>query len=295
MTVQILQFGTTGQLATELLRQAPGHDVAITALSRADADLADPAACARKVMEARPDLVVIAAAYTAVDLAESEQDLARAVNAGSPGAIAAAADAVGAAVINVSTDYVFDGAGGAPYAEDAATNPLNTYGATKLEGETAVAAACRRSLSIRTSWVVSAHGKNFVKTMLRVAAAGNPLKVVDDQSGRPTSAADLAGFILAIAPRLAEAKAGDEAFGVVHFANSGEVTWRDFAVEIFAQALGDEAPDVGGQKTADYKTPAQRPLRATMDLSRLESVYGVTPRPWQHALADVVAELKTAQ
>lgn len=292
MTLKILQFGTTGQLAVELLRQASAHDVELTALSRADADFADPAACAQKVMEARPDLVVIAAAYTAVDLAESEQDLARAVNAGSPGAIAQAADAVGAAVINISTDYVFDGAGGAPYAEDAATNPLNVYGATKLEGETAVAAACSRSLNIRTSWVVSPHGKNFVKTMLRVAAAGNPLKVVDDQSGRPTSAADLAGFILGQAPRLAEAKAGDPAFGTVHFANSGEVTWRDFAVEIFRQALGDQAPEVGGQKTADYKTPATRPLRATMDLGKLERVYGVTPRPWQDALSDIVAELK---
>jgi dTDP-4-dehydrorhamnose reductase len=292
MTLKILQFGTTGQLATELLRQAPAHDVEVIALSRADADLSDPAACARQVMEARPDLVVIAAAHTAVDQAESEPDLARAINAGSPGAIAQAADAVGAAVVNISTDYVFDGAGGAPYAEDAATNPLNTYGKTKLEGETAVAAACSRSLNIRTSWVVSAHGKNFVKTMLRVAAAGNPLKVVDDQSGRPTSAADLAGFILSQAPRLAEAKAGDPAFGTVHFANSGEVTWRDFAVEIFAQALGDQAPEVGGQKTADYKTPATRPLRATMDLGKLSQVYGVTPRPWQDALSDIVAELK---
>ncbi|TAJ71152.1 MAG: dTDP-4-dehydrorhamnose reductase [Phenylobacterium sp.] len=292
MTLKILQFGTTGQLATELLRQAPDHEVALTALGRADADLADPAACARKVMEARPDLVVIAAAYTAVDLAETEQALARAVNAGSPGAIAQAADAVAAAVVNISTDYVFDGAGGAPYAEDAATNPLNTYGATKLEGEAAVAAANARSLNIRTSWVVSPHGKNFVKTMLRVAAAGNPLKVVDDQSGRPTSAADLAGFILSQAPRLAAAKAGDPAFGVVHFANAGEVTWRDFAVEIFRQALGDQAPEVGGQKTADYKTPATRPLRATMDLGKLQQVYGVTPRPWQDALAEIVAALK---
>ena len=292
MTVKILQFGTTGQLAIELLRQAPAHDVEVTALSRADADLSDPSACARKVMEARPDVVVIAAAYTAVDLAETEQDLARAVNAGSPGAIAAAADAVGAAVVNISTDYVFDGAGGAPYAEDADAHPLNTYGATKLEGETAVAAASRRSVNIRTSWVVSAHGKNFVKTMLRVAAAGNPLKVVDDQSGRPTSAADLAGFILSQAPRWAEAAADDPAFGTLHYANSGEVTWRDFAVEIFRQALGDQAPEVGGQKTADYKTPAQRPLRATMDLGRLARVYGVTPRPWQDALGDIVAELK---
>jgi dTDP-4-dehydrorhamnose reductase len=295
MTVQILQFGTTGQLATELLRQASSHDVSITALGRTEADLGDPTACAAKVRELRPDLVVIAAAHTAVDLAESETDVAQAVNATSPGAIAAAAADVGAAVINISTDYVFDGEGGAPYAEDAPTNPLNAYGRTKLAGEQAVAAANPRSLSIRTSWVVSAHGKNFVKTMLRVAAAGNPLKVVDDQSGRPTSAADLAGFILQIAPELAAAKAGDPRFGVVHFANSGEVTWRDFAIEIFAQALGEKAPEVGGQRTADYVTPARRPLRATMDLSRLESVYGVTPRHWKEALADIVAELKTPQ
>ena len=195
-------------------------------------------------------------------------------------------------MVNVSTDYVFDGAGGAPYAEDAPTNPLNAYGRTKLEGEQAVAADNPRALSVRTSWVVSPHGRNFVKTMLRVAAAGNPLKVVDDQSGRPTSAADLAGFILQLAPKLAAAKARDPLFGVVHFANSGEVTWRDFAIEIFAQALGAQAPEVGAQRTADYVTPATRPLRATMDLSRLEQVYGVRPRSWQDALADIVAELK---
>jgi dTDP-4-dehydrorhamnose reductase len=294
MTLRILQFGTTGQLATELLRQAPGHDIALTALGRAEADLSDPTAAARRVAEAKPDVVVIAAAYTAVDLAETETDLAHKVNAESPGAIAAAAAAAGAAVINVSTDYVFDGAGGAPYAEDAPVNPLNAYGRTKLEGERAVAAACPRAVNIRTSWVVSPHGKNFVKTMLRVAAAGSPLKVVDDQSGRPTSAADLAGFILDLAPRLAAASAGDPLFGTVHYANSGEVTWHGFAVEIFRQALGDQAPEVAGQKTADYKTPAQRPLRATMDLSRLQRVYGVTPRPWEAALKDIVADLKAA-
>jgi len=294
MYVTILQFGTTGQLATELLRQAPFHDVTVTALSRAEADLSDPAACAAKVREARPQVVVIAAAYTAVDLAETETELARAVNALSPGAIAAAAAEVGAVVINVSTDYVFDGAGGAPYAEDAPTNPINVYGRTKLEGERAVAAANARSVNVRTSWVVSPHGKNFVKTMLRVAAAGGPLKVVDDQSGRPTSAAHLAGFVLQLAAALAGAKAGDPRFGTVHFANAGEVTWRDFAVEIFAQALGDQAPPVAGQRTADYVTPARRPLRATMDLSRLEAVFHVRPQTWDAALKDIVAELKAA-
>lgn len=292
MTTQILQFGTSGQLGIELLRQAGGHDVALTALSRTDADLTDAAACAAKVRAARPDLVVIAAAHTAVDLAESEPDAAHAINATAPGTIAAACTEVGAALVNVSTDYVFAGDGGAPYAEDAATGPLQVYGASKLAGERAVNAACRRSLNIRTSWVVSAHGKNFIKTMLRLAAAGNPIKVVDDQLGLPTSAADLAGFILDQAPRLAAAAAGDPRFGVVHFANSGEVTWRGFAQSIFAQALGPAAPEVGGQTTAQYVTPARRPLHATMDLGRLQRVFGVTPRPWQAALQDIVAELQ---
>lgn len=294
MTLRILQFGTTGQLATELLRQAGREDCALTALSRADCDLADPAAAAARVRTARPDLVIIAAAYTAVDLAETERDLAYAINATAPGAIAAAAKAVGAALVNISTDYVFDGGGGAPYAETALPNPLNVYGASKLAGERAVSAACARSLNIRTSWVVSAHGKNFIKTMLRVATSGNPITVVDDQSGRPTAAADLADFILTQAPRLAAAQAGDPVFGVVHFANAGEVTWRGFAQAIFAEAYGGGAPDVGATTTAAYVTPARRPLRATMDLTRLGAVFGVTPRPWQAALRDILAELRAA-
>lgn len=292
MTLKILQFGTTGQLATELFRQGSDHDVALTALSRADCDLANSAAAAARVLEARPDLVILAAAYTAVDLAEAQPDLAMAINAEAPGAIAAACETVGAALVNISTDYVFDGAGGAPYAEDAPTRPLSVYGATKLAGERAVSAACARSLSIRTSWVVSAHGKNFVKTMLRVAAAGGPLKVVDDQRGRPTSAADLAGFILSQAGRLAAAKAGDAVFGVVHFANADEVSWRSFAKAIFAEALGDQAPEVGATTTAAYVTPAARPLRATMDTAKVRRVFGVTPRSWRAALVEIVAELK---
>ena len=292
MTLRILQFGTTGQLATELLRQAPDHNLALTASGRADCDLANPEAAALRVLEARPELVIVAAAYTAVDQAESEPDLAMTINAEAPGAIARACASVGAALINISTDYVFDGAGGAPYAEDAPTRPLSVYGATKLAGEQAVAAACARSLSIRTSWVVSAHGKNFIKTMLRVAAAGSPLKVVDDQLGRPTSAADLARFILSQAGRLAAAKAGDPVFGIVHFANADEVSWRGFAKAIFAEALGDKAPEVAATTTADYMTPATRPLRATMDTAKVRRVFGVTPRSWRAALVEIVAELK---
>ena len=292
MTLRILQFGTTGQLAIELLRQAPEHDLALSALGRADCDLADPEGAARKVIDARPDLVIVAAAHTAVDQAEREPALAMSINADAPGAIARACASVGAALVNVSTDYVFDGAGGAPYAEDAATNPINVYGATKLAGEQAVAAACARSLSIRTSWVVSAHGKNFIKTMLRVAAAGGPLKVVDDQVGRPTSAADLARFILSQSERLTAAKAGDPVFGIVHFANAGEVSWRGFAKAIVTEALGNQAPDVAATTTAEYVTPARRPLRTTMDTGKVERVFGITLRSWREALVDIVAELK---
>ena len=292
MSLSVLQFGTTGQVGLELLRQAPAHDVAVTALSRAQADLADPAACAAGVRERRPDLVVLAAAYTAVDLAETETALARTVNAQTPGAIAAACAEVGAAMVTFSTDYVFAGDKGSPYVEDDPVGPPNAYGLTKLEGERAVLAACPRALVLRTSWVVSAHGKNFVKTMLRLAGEGNPLNVVDDQFGRPTAAADLAAFVLSQAPRLAAAPAGDPLFGVHHFANAGEVSWRGFAQGVFEIALGAQAPEVGAIATADRPSPARRPLRGTLDTGRLEQVYGVTPRPWREALAEIVADLK---
>ncbi|THD77435.1 MAG: dTDP-4-dehydrorhamnose reductase [Phenylobacterium sp.] len=294
MSVRILQFGTTGQVATELVRQAPRHAVDLTALSRAEADFIDPQACAARVAEHRPDLVVIAAAFTAVDQAESERELAFRINAETPGAIAHAAQAVGAAVVSFSTDYVFAGDKGAPYVEDDATDPLSAYGASKLAGEAAVLAACDRALILRTSWVVSAHGRNFVKTMLRLAGGDQPLKVVDDQFGRPTAAADLASFVLANAARLAEAPAGDPVFGVHHFANAGEVSWKGFAEAVFADALGPAAPPVGAIRTAERPAPAQRPLRGTLDTGKLERTFGVTLRPWRTALSDILAELKVS-
>jgi dTDP-4-dehydrorhamnose reductase len=148
---------------------------------------------------------------------------------------------------------------------------------------------------IRTSWVVSSHGKNFVKTMLRLAGAGTPLKVVADQYGRPTAARDLARFILSQAARLSKAPAGDPAFGVFHFANAGEVTWKAFAEGIFDLALGAEAPSVGANATADWPAPAKRPLRGTLDTTKLEQTFGVTPRPWRDAVAEIVADLKNEQ
>ena len=295
MTVRILQFGTTGQLARELLAQAKDFDVAITALSRAEADFADPQGVADAVLAHPADLVVIAAAYTAVDLAETEQELARTVNADTPAVIARACGASGPALVSISTDYVFSGDKGAPYDEDDATDPANVYGATKLAGERLILATCPRALVIRTSWVVSSHGKNFVKTMLRLADAGNPINVVDDQFGRPTAARDLARFILSQAGRLATAKAGDPAFGLHHFANAGETSWKGFAEGVFDLALGPAAPKVGAIKTADRPAPARRPLRGTLDTGKLEAAFGVTPRPWREALAEIVAELKLEQ
>jgi dTDP-4-dehydrorhamnose reductase len=293
MTVRILQFGTTGQLARELLAQARDFDVDITALSRAEADFADTASVVRRLKGGKYDLVVLAAAYTAVDLAESERDLAFAVNAQTPGAIAQALGADGPALVQVSTDYVFDGAKGAPYLESDPTAPLNVYGASKLEGERRILAACPRALILRTSWVVSSHGKNFVKTMLRAAGEGRALKVVDDQYGRPTAARDLARFILSQAARLAAAKAGDPVFGVHHFANAGEVTWKGFADGIFAIALGKAAPAVASGSTADWPAAAKRPQRGTLDTGKLEATFGVTLRSWREPVAEIVAELQS--
>jgi dTDP-4-dehydrorhamnose reductase len=296
MTVDILQFGTTGQLARELLAQAKDFDVSIIALSREEADFSDPEAVADLIDAYPADLVVIAAAHTAVDKAESEPELARRVNAETPAAIARALRSDDApALVAVSTDYVFSGDKGSPYVETDTTGPISVYGATKLEGEAVVLAACPRSLVIRTSWVVSAHGKNFVKTMLRLAGEGKPLNVVDDQFGRPTAARDLARFILSQAGRLAAAPAGDKAFGVVHFANAGETSWRDFAAGVFEAAFGAGAPAVAGIPTSEYPTPARRPRRGTLDTTKLERVFGVTPRPWREAVAEIVAELRASE
>ncbi len=293
MSLTILQFGTTGQVGLELIRQAAGRDIRLTALSRQQADFGDPEALAVAVREARPDLVIIAAAYTAVDQAETDEAVALAINAEAPGAIAAAATEVGAAVVFFSTDYVFGGDKGAAYLAGDTPRPLSAYGRTKLAGELAVLAANYRALVLRTSWVVSAHGRNFVRTMLRLAGEGNPIRVVDDQFGRPTSAADLARFVLDHAPRLVAASADDPAFGLHHFANAGETNWRRFAEGIFAEALGEDAPHVEPIATADRPAPARRPVRSTLDTRATEAVFDLHMRPWREALIEILADLQT--
>jgi dTDP-4-dehydrorhamnose reductase len=297
VSVRILQFGTTGQVARELLRQSAQYpDLEITALSRSDCDFDDPEKAARIVFETRPDLVIIAAAYTAVDQAESDEEMCYEVNAETPAAIAMMCGGEGQpALVHFSTDYVFDGEKGSPYVETDEPDPINVYGKMKLSGERMVLACCVRTLLIRTSWVVSSHGRNFVKTMLRLGREGAPLKVVDDQFGRPTSAADIAGFVLSQAAALAGAPVGDPRFGLFHFANAGEVSWKGFAEGIFAEAFGPDAPKVEAIATAERPAPARRPKRGTLDTGKLERTFGYQPRPWRAALADILEDLKTEQ
>jgi dTDP-4-dehydrorhamnose reductase len=295
MTVRVLQFGDSGQVGRELLAKADGRPVRIEALSRSDVDLADASAAARAVLERRPDLVIIAAAYTAVDQAEAEEALAFQVNAEAPAAIARACAQSGAALAHFSTDYVFDGEKGSPYVESDEPSPLNAYGRSKLAGERRVLAENPRSMVVRTSWVVSPHGRNFVKTMLRLAGEGQTIRVVDDQFGRPTSAADLARFVLSQAQALSAAQAGDGIYGLTHFANAGETSWRGFAQGTLDLALGRGAPGVEPISTAERPSPARRPARGTLDTSRLEQVFGVTPRPWAEATAELIGELAMAE
>lgn len=294
MTLRVLQFGTTGQLARELIAQAPNWPLEVTALSRADVDFLDPEKAAREVFHRKPDLVINAVAYTAVDKAETDIETCYEVNAETPAAIAGMCGHAGPAMVHVSTDYVFDGEKGSPYVETDDPHPLGAYGRMKLSGEQMVMAGCARSLVVRASWVVSAHGSNFIKTMLRLAGEGKPLRVVDDQWGRPTAAADLAGFILSQAERIAAAPLGDPAFGLLHFANEGETTWRRLAEAVMDEAYGDKAPPVTPITTAEFPTPVKRPARGTLDTTRLAQVFGVTPRPWRAAVAEIVRELKVA-
>lgn len=278
----LLVFGTTGQVATELCIQAP-----VTALGRDQADLTDPAACAAAIMAHRPRAVINAAAYTAVDRAESEEDLATLINAAAPAAMARACAELDIPFVHVSTDYVFAGDGTRPWHPGDPTGPLGAYGRSKLKGEVAVRAAGGVHVILRTSWVVSAHGNNFVKTMLRLGAERDSLRVVADQIGGPTPARAIAAACLSIADQLAT---DPRKSGTYHFAGSPDTSWADFARAIMTEAgLPCAIEDI---PTSAYPTPARRPPNSRMDCSATEASFGI-PRPdWRAGLTEIVKELE---
>jgi dTDP-4-dehydrorhamnose reductase len=241
----------------------------------------------------RPNIVINAAAYTAVDRAESEPAAAWDANCAGPAHIAAACRESGIPLIHISTDYVFDGTKIGPYRENDPVSPLGVYGASKEAGERAVRTALREHIILRTAWVYSAHGHNFVKTMLRLADTHAVLRVVADQTGSPTGAAEVAGAIARIAGQVID---GNAAWGTYHFTGAGAVTWHGFAEAIFeiAREWRGPPPLVEAIATADYPTRARRPANSVLDCSRVAAAFGVEPRSWRAALAEVIAELYAA-
>lgn len=276
----LVVFGSTGQVAREVARLAPEARF----LGRDEADLTDPDACARAISGA--GAVLNAAAYTAVDRAEAEPQTAHAVNALAPAAMARAAAAEGIPFLHLSSDYVFDGSGDQPRAEDAPTGPLGVYGASKLAGEQAVAQAGGQWAVMRTSWVFGAHGRNFVKTMLRLGAERDELSVVDDQIGGPTPADAVAVAVLQMLGRMRDDQAKG---GIYHFAGDPQISWAGFAARIMAQA--GLACRIRPIASGDYPTPARRPLNSRLDCTAITRDFGLARPDWRDGLDRVLAEL----
>ena len=254
-----------------------------------EADLTDPEACASRVASTDADIVINAAAYTAVDQAETDRETARLVNADAPGAIASAAALRGLPFLHVSTDYVFDGSSARLWHEDDPVAPLGVYGATKLAGEGLIAAAGGPHVILRTSWVFSAHGRNFVKTMLRLGTERDALSIVDDQHGGPTAAADIADALWTIARAF---RLGKGRNGIFHFAGAPTVSWADFAEAIFDRARLPRCPTVARIPTSQFPTPAKRPANSALDCSRIRTAYGIEQPDWRQGLSDVIEELE---
>ncbi len=282
---RIAVTGSKGQVATALAERGGGK-VEIVTLSRPAFALEDRASVLAGIEAARPDVVINAAAYTAVDKAESEEDLAMRVNGEGAGHVAEAAAKAGAPVLHLSTDYVFDGALDRPYREDDPTGPTGAYGRSKLMGERLVAERCKDSVILRTAWVYSPFGANFVRTMLRLNEARDEVGVVADQRGNPTSALDIADALLAVAERIRE-DSSPTLRGIFHMTGSGEATWADFAEAIFrnAHARGRKLTRVKPITTADYPTPARRPANSRLDNGKLNRAYCVALPDWRESLA----------
>ena len=278
----ILVFGKTGQVATELQRLS-----SVMALGRGDVDLSDPAACADAIREHAPKAVINAAAYTAVDRVEEEEAFATIINGEAPKAMAQACADMAIPLVHISTDYVFDGSGDTPWQPIDMTEPQNAYGRSKLAGETGIRKSGAVHAILRTSWVVSAHGTNFVKTMLRLSETRGALNVVADQIGGPTSARDIAAACLEIAMQLIQEPTKS---GTYHYSGMPDVSWAAFATEIFAQA--GRTVTVTPIPTADYPTPAKRPLNSRMDCSSTEQVFSIMRPNWQDGLKEILKDLE---
>lgn len=283
--MKVLLFGPTGQLGTEIRRLAGA--VEIDACGRDRADFTDPDACARIVARTDADAIVNAAAYTQVDKAETEEPLAHRINADAPGAIAEAAARRGVPLVHVSTDYVFDGSGSTPRNLEDPTAPINAYGRTKLAGEERIRAAGGGHVILRTSWVVSAHGANFVRTVLRLAKAGGPLRIVDDQVGGLTPAADLARACLVVAERL---RADPNLSGTYHFAGGPDASWAEVARAVLSAAGLAQVP-VTPIPSSEYLTAAPRPLNSRLETRLFEAVFGLARPDWRGSLTDILTEM----
>jgi dTDP-4-dehydrorhamnose reductase len=289
---RFLLLGGTGQVGEEFRTLALPKDVEVVAPSRGELDLEDPSAIARTIAAQPWSAVINAAAYTDVDRAESQEPVAFAVNAEAPSRLAAETGGRRIPLVHISTDYVFDGRKGAPYVEQDEVAPLNAYGRSKLAGERGVRAANPQHVILRTSWVYSPFRKNFVKTILRLAAERERLTVVADQRGCPTAARDIAQACLDIANRCAS-QPELTPHGVYHFAGAGEASWFEFAsaiVEMAADRLG-RLPEIVPIPTSEYPTPAVRAADTRLDCAVVLREFGIEPRPWRQALADTINRL----
>lgn len=299
--MKLLLFGKNGQVGWELQRSLAvlGDVVALDRTTTEHCgDLSDLKGLAKTVREVRPDVIVNAAAYTAVDKAESEADLARVVNGAAPGVLAHEAQRLGAWLVHYSTDYVFDGSGSRPWVETDLTAPLSVYGRTKLEGERLIAAHCERHLILRTSWVYAARGGNFIRTMLRLAQERERLTVIDDQHGAPTSAELLADVTAHAIRRLTNTAPGTtELAGVYHLAATGQTTWHGYASHVLAEAkrlhpeIVLKVTEVAPVASGAFVTAARRPLNSRLDTAKLRKTLDLTLPPWQQGVDRVLAEI----